>query len=486
MNNQPNILFIMTDQMRADALGCMGISPARTPHLDALAQAGTLYTNCFTNSPLCAPAQASLLAGLYPHQTGVWNNDPHTFPADAENWVRRIRDRGYKTCVIGKTHYYPYNGSVPDMREAEDLIQAYGYEDVDEIPGPRTSGYLLSHMTNIWRESGFWVKVREDIDSRYRGNHAIARESVLPISLNPDIYVGQQTKKYLAEAALKEPWFCFVSFGGPHDPWDSPDCYTDRFLKQTMPAPLGPVADVYPDRPEGRWDILPPYPPFSLEDVQAIRRNYAGKVSLIDEQIGEILAVLDERGMRDSTIVVFTSDHGEMNGDHERLYKSNFLESSIKVPLIIYDPRRAEDRGVNSELVELIDIGPTLFELAGGMEQTDSSEQTGGTGEKSSRNELRLPYRQFGQSLVSSPGRDFVISELDNEIMIRTPLWKMVLNQEKQPCMLFDLDGDPEELYNLAGGNPFREIENELKVLVQQFLDLTEGTAYTFLISESN
>jgi len=449
---RPNILLLMTDQMRADALGCRGLTPTRTPNLDSLALEGTVYTNCATVSPICAPARAALLAGLYPHQMGIWNNDPHTFPAKACNWVKDLREAGYRTSVFGKTHYYPYNGSVPDMREAEPLIQSYGYQEVDEIPGPRVSGHLLSHMTAHWRDLGIWDAVRADLASRNSGNEAIARPSVLPLELYPDVYVGETAAKYLRSYDRSEPFFCFVSFGGPHDPWDCPREFARAYDEVQMPAPLPLFTDKYPSRPHGVWDKKPKHPPFSPADVQAIRRDYAGKVSLIDAQIGKLLDILREKNLMEDTIIVFTSDHGEMNGDYDRLYKYNFFQSSLMVPLIIRVPDCAST--VSDELVEFIDIGPRILDLAG----------------------VPLSYPQCG----GAEPNPFVFSEYEQETMVYDGRWKMVVNQQHQPYLLFDLRTDPHEQLNLAGGEEFRDKEQELLEEIRTFLVRTATISYTW------
>jgi choline-sulfatase len=459
MRRRPNVLFIMTDQMRADAIGCLGKQPIQTPHLDALARGGTVFSNCVTVSPICAPARAALLSGLYPHQMGVWNNDPHTFPSGVENWVKKLRDAGYRTSVIGKTHYYPYNGSVPDMRAAEPLVRSYGYDHVDEIPGPRVSGRLLSNMTAQWRDLGYMDAVRDDLASRYAGNHAVARPSVLPLELYPDVYVGRKAVEYLTDYDETDPFFCFVSFGGPHDPWDCPREYASRYDGAPMPDPLPPFRDECPGRPKGRWDEPVEYPAFSLADVSAIRRDYAGKVTLIDDQIGAVLNAVDRKGLRDDTVVVFTSDHGEMNGDHGRLYKSNFLRSALNVPLIIRVPGRKA--GECRAMVELLDIGPTIAELTGTV----------------------LGYPQCGRSVASLPDgavhRDVVFSEYDREVMVCDGRWKMVVNAAGRPYLLFDLKNDPDEQLNLAGAASVSRREAELLLRVTDFFKETSGFSYT-------
>lgn len=436
----------MTDQMRADAMGCSGGWVA-TPALDGLAAEGIRYENAYTNCPLCAPARLSLMLGQYPHNTGVWNNDPHTLSADANNWVKELRGLGYRTSVFGKTHLYPHNGSIPDMREAEYLIRGYGFDAVDEIPGPRVSVSLKSHMTARWEELGLWEKMKEDYKSRFSGHPAVARASVLPEEEYPDVYVGQRARRYLENDRGSSPWFSFVSFGGPHEPWDAPDRFSAAYDAEDMPEALKPFRDLHPRRPQGEWDKKPPYDPPSPADIAEIRRNYAGNVSLIDEQIGALLEVLKERGEYDNTMILFTSDHGEMNGDHGRLYKSNFLESAVKIPLIIRHPEfgRRDQGRTEKGLVELMDVGPTLVEAAGG----------------------RIPYPQQARCIAPISGSQFiredVLSEINGESMLCDGRWKIVINRENKPYMLFDLESDPEEQSNLAGLPASADIERNLQ-----------------------
>lgn len=459
----------MTDQMRYDALGCTGGMLARTPNLDTLASRGVLFNQAYTNAPLCAPARASLLGGVYPHQCGVWNNSPHTFPTGAKNWVKTLKTLGYRTSVFGKTHYYPYDGSVPDMRKAEGFIRSCGYDDINEIPGPRVSGTLLSHMTNEWLETGLWESVREDIESRYRENQAIARPSPVPFELYPDVYVAEQARNYLASYGQEKPWFCFLSFGGPHEPWDCPDSYASHFAQCEVPLPLPPFLDKNPQRPRGSWDEEKGYPDFSLEDVKAIRRSYAGKVELIDHQIGKVLKILEERDELSRTVIIFTSDHGEMNGDHGRLYKSNFLQSSVHIPLIIQGPGIAP--GVSSALVELFDLGPTIVGLAGGS----------------------LDYRQEAMPVFHpeemitgkisgsvETGREYVISQLNHEHMIFDGRWKLAVNTRLEPYMLFDLINDPDEQLNLAGVGNVAEVEGQLRERLLSFIEQHPADGFVF------
>ena len=332
----PNILFLMTDQQRWDAMGSSG-DWVRTPNLDRIAAEGVRFTQCITTTPVCVPARLTLATGRYPHSTAVWTHQPHTLKADADNWMGEIRKLGYRTSLFGKTHLHPHVG---DLREKEDLLHAWGLDDVDEIGGPRASTEVMSHMTAMWEQKGLLEEYRADVRERFANKPYVARASVLPLEDYYDVYVGQKAKQYLESYDRDEPWFCWVSFGGPHEPWDAPEPYASMYDPGAMPEAIADEFDE-PCRPAGWLDHIRKgrfCPDFEEGDVGAMRANYAGNVTLIDDQIGEILAVIEARGELDNTVIAFTSDHGEMNGDHGLIYKMNFYDGALRVPLIIRVP----------------------------------------------------------------------------------------------------------------------------------------------------
>jgi choline-sulfatase len=333
MAQRPNLLLLMTDQQRADAMGCAG-GWVRTPNLDRLADEGVRFTNCVTNSPVCIPARLSLATGLYPHNTWVWDNQGHTLDPETPTWMKAVRDAGYRTSLFGKTHLHPHTG---DLRERESLMHVYGLDDVDEIGGPRASARVLSHMTARWQELGLWESYREDMNDRFATKPHVARPSPLPSDEYADVYVGRRAREYLSSYERAEPWCCWVSFGGPHEPWDTPEPYASASDPAHMPdaAPL-PEWTRDDSRPRGYLHQRLAEPP-DLEpgDVAAMRANYAGNVALIDEQIGGILQAVEARGELDNTVILFTSDHGELNGDFGLIYKSVLLDGAARVPLIV-------------------------------------------------------------------------------------------------------------------------------------------------------
>ena len=450
----PNILLLMTDQQRWDAMGCSG-DWVHTPNLDRIASEGVLFTNCVTTSPVCIPTRLSLATGLYPHNTGVWNNMNHTMPAETPTWMQAVRDAGYRTSLFGKTHLHPHNG---DLREREDLMNAYGLDDVDEIGGPRASAKVLSHMTADWEEKGLWDAYQADYRERFSTKPHLVRPSTLGFENYADVYVGQQAKQYLQDYDRQEPWCCWVSFGGPHEPWDTPEPYASMYNPEDMPpAVQRPPTE---ERPRGHLDQLMQRvnPTFEPGEIGRLRANYAGNVTLIDDQIGEILDTIAARGELENTVIVHTSDHGEMNGDYGLIYKSNFLNGAVRIPLLVRTPDNTNAGSSCDSPTEWIDIGPTLVEMAGS----------------------ELEHRQFGKSLgpvLTAPEtahRDFAISEIQGEIMLLNQQWKAALNKDGEVYLLFDVQNDPSETNNLAGKPEVSDVETALRLQILERLMQTQ------------
>ena len=448
---QPNILFLMTDQQRWDAQGHLD-DWVKTPNIDLIASEGTSFSECVTTTPICIPARVTLATGLYPHNTHVWTNLRYALPESANTWMRQLQKMGYRTSLFGKTHLHPHTG---DLRDRVHLLHAWGIDDVNEIGGPRASAAVMSHMTAMWEEKGLLQAYRDDFAERFRNKPHVVRPSVLPLEDYADVYVGQQAKKYLHEYDHNQPWMCWVSFGGPHEPWDAPEPYASMYDPAEMPQPVARFSSVA-DRPVGQLDQLMTNrsPVFDPGDEAAMRANYAGNVTLIDHQIGEIINEIKQRGEWENTVVAFTSDHGEMNGDHGLIYKMNFLDGSLRVPLIFRSPNTISRGGVvNDHVVENCDVGPTLLDLVGG----------------------EIDYLQHGVSLRDcldgSRPRDRLdgLSEFAGEVMLANEDYKCALNRQGQVYLLFDRRSDPDESKNLAADTEAAELSHmmEQKILAR-------------------
>ena len=447
---RPNILMVMTDQQRWDAMGCVTDWLA-TPNIDRIASSGMRFSDAYTNSPVCIPARVSLASGRYPHNTGVWENqNKYTMPPETPTWMQALRNHGYSTSVFGKTHLHPHTG---DLRDREHLVHAYGLDHVDEIAGPRATNVARSHMTDRWEAAGVYSAYKQDSRERFENKPWVARPTPVPLEHYADVYVGQQAKAWLQAHDQAAPWFCWVSFGGPHEPWDAPEPYASMYDPGAMPAPLQ-AEPSRSQRPRGVLDRrLRQRPALEPGDVARLRANYAGNMTLIDDQIGEILRVLEDRGQLDDTVIALVSDHGEMNGDFGLLYKQNFLNPAVRVPFLIKAPGKAA--GATSTVpVELMDVGATLLELAG-------AEPVQGS---------------YAQSLVpvledpSRPHREAALSELSGEVMLATSEWKVALNRNGRIYLLFDLVNDPHEQRNLAGRPEVERVAQDLRKLALERL----------------
>ena len=445
---KPNILLLMTDQQRADALG--SVTPwMDTPHMDRIAAEGVRFSRCVTNSPVCVPARRSLATGHYPHNTGVWHNQTTQLDPEAPNWMRAVREAGYRTSLFGKTHLNHAGG---DLRTQAPLLTAQGIDDVYETVGPRACARTLSHMTAEWESLGIWDAYQRDFAERFATRPHLVRPSPLGFEHYYDTHVGQKAKAYLEAYDRDQPWFCWVSFGGPHEPWDTPEPWFSHYHPERMPPALN--GDLRGgDRPRGRLDAaLARRPALTPADVAALRANYAGNVSLIDDQIGQLFTVIERRGEWQNTVVVLCSDHGEMNGDFGLLYKGNFLNSAVRVPLLVKGPGVA--RGVCEAPVEWFDVGPTLAEFAG----------------------AELDFAQFAVSLMASlrdPGvstRSEALSEIYREVMVMDTRWKCAVDAAGAAYLLFDLEHDPDESTNLAGMPEYHEVETRLRLRILERL----------------
>ena len=449
----PNILLIMTDQFRHDAIGCVN-GWMKTPNLDRLCRDGTRFVNTFSNSLECVPARFSLATGLYPHQTGIWENMAVTLNPNFANWMQAVAAAGYRTSLFGKTHLHR---TKHDLRKGLPLMHAYGFQTVSETTGPPGNARVISDMTAAWKARGAWDAYKADADTR---SHYKPHPSPLPLDLYYDVYVPQAAKHYLGGLPEGAPWFCCVSFGGPHPPYDTPEPYASMY----GPADIPPPAPRMRDADEVRGLLQDAFnggrrsPDLSASEVAAVRASYAGAITLIDEQIGEVLSAVEARGETRDTLIIFTSDHGEMDGDQGLFGKGNGLDASAKVPLIVVPPgARAGGNGTSAVLVELMDVGATVAGYAG----------------------ADLPVLSNARSLRAllegrtNDHRDFALSELEEHHIMVTPRWKIEFNKRLHPTLLLDRQNDPEERQDLSRDPATKATRAELAEMLAAFLERT-------------
>lgn len=325
MARRPNLLFVFADQMRGMDMGCAGNPQVRTPHLDSLAEEGTLFVHAYANAPVCTPSRAMLLTGKYPLTVKVVANDL-PLPATERTLGEILQEAGYRTGYIGKWHLdgVPRNRFTP--------------------PGPRRHGF------EFW---AVWNCAHDYFNGR------IYRDTPEPIPL-PGYEPEAQTDLALEFLRQRDgrPFALFLSWGPPHDPyWQVPERYQrlydpDRIeLRPNVQEPKGPRVPLGPkDRELGLRRTL---------------ANYYAHISALDEQLGRLLEALEALRMAEDTLVVFTSDHGDMLGSQGMLKKQQPWEESISIPLLVRWPGQVPKGRISEQLVGIVDLAPTLLGLMG-------------------------------------------------------------------------------------------------------------------------
>ena len=342
MTSRPqNWLLVSFDQWRGDWLGQSWL---HVPNLRRMGQQGWCIPRCYTSSPQCVPARASWLTGMRPSELGVTTNRSYTVPADSPSFVRDLRTQAnYITTLVGKTHWTPHDHGV-DLRDNLPLMRALGFETVREIAGPRAMAKLSCELTDLWRDEGVLDKYRDDLQRRFRNNCAFTvRPTILPDHLYPDLWLTGVALEELSRLPQDRPWLLWVSFPGPHEPFDVPINWRGRFPRGRIPPPmprpqnpdelarLAPAGSQLARKIE-RWPHgLPP------EAVRDLRADYADHLALLDFQLGVLLKALDQRTDSSHTAVTVCSDHGELLGDWGLLLKGCFLEGAIR-SLFVHRP----------------------------------------------------------------------------------------------------------------------------------------------------
>jgi len=453
---------MMTDQQRADTMGCAGHPQIRTPNLDRIAREGMRFAQATTVSPLCMPARVSFVEGRYPHNHGMWSNHGAMSRTDV-TLFQVLQRRGYCTALVGKAYYYEHRAGM-HLKERENYMRGRGFEYVHETTGPNSSAHTASYLTDEWQRRGLWQLVQDDYKERRRAGREgqeTVRASVLGVEDFLDSYIGTTAVRYVETYDDARPLCLYVGFGGPHDPWDAPGEYATMYRPEDAPSPIPP-----PDGEAPEWvarNMAARRPPASPALVAQIRANYYGKISLIDHQIGRILEAFERKRWLADLMVVFLSDHGEMLGDHGRLRKGTFHEAAVRIPLLVRWPGQVAANSVSEALVENIDVFPTVLEAAG---------------VPSSQSLARSLWPVLRQPTAET--KDSQLGEFEGgagkHVMLRTRRYKFAIDGQAQGYMLYDLQQDPQEQSNLAGRAGSADIASELqRKLEKRFAETSLG-----------
>lgn len=463
----PNILFIMTDQQRFDAVGANGNPRIRTPHLDRLAAQSANFHSCYVQSPVCVPSRQTFFTGLYPHSH---RNRVNYTPMDSGAALIQsyLKQSGYATASVGKLHYFP---------PTPDYARQTGFDIVQLHDGVPSCNKYSDYVAWLRQTAPEYADNYRALDADAGGNPYKSR---IPDEYHETSWCGLKTREVLRElAAGEKPFFLFASFWRPHEPFELPEPWASMYDDADIPLPEPVSREQIESLPLPVQKMLlrsdPPDYLLERERVRWMYKSYYGAVSQIDREVGLTLDCLEELGAADNTIVVFCSDHGDQLMDHGALGKNVFFEQSVHIPLMIRFPGHVVP-GTYDDLTESTDVLPTLFELA----KLDVPRVAQGRSAAAliSGGRRGAPYspRQyvFAENCIPEvitnklrnhsfePGRGVNGIMHPDAKMIRSRRWKYnyyVDHGEE----LYDLAADPGETRNVAGDPAHTAVVREMK-----------------------
>jgi arylsulfatase len=468
MSKKPNILIINTDQMRADAMGAASNSYIMTPNIDRLAERGMLFNRAYCGVPTCTPSRTALFTGRYPHATGTWQVG-HELGDEEITLCDYLKPLGYKNIALGKMHLRPQRTpAFPQFGAAEDPA----YRD-----RPRTSDGTYfgfdEHHTTEDNKVGEYLDWIAEVAPEYLkpsdydpDQKTVQRDgSNLPVEYHQTRWVGDLTVNAIEEHDFSQPLFVWTSFVDPHHPFDAPKHYVDMYKDREVPLPV---------KREGEHENRPPhlinnpdalishYPwpgsahpgNYDEDEIENVIRNYYAMITFIDDEVGRILDTLEAKGVLDETIIIFTADHGELLGDHNLLQKGPWpYECLLRIPMIISGPNIQMGKKTDA-IIENVDLVPTLLEML----------------------DLKIPYGVQGRSQLpvlkgqqarvrDSAVTAFMAPDIGFDLRLKsihTDRYVLSVYGGEDYGELYDLQNDPEQLYNLYFDDDYAEIKTEL------------------------
>lgn len=514
MTKRPNFLFIITDQHRADHLGCGGNPVVQTPNIDGIAAKGTMWDRFYVANPICMPNRASIMTGRMCSAHGARHNGI-PLSKDHTTFVELLRDAGYRTGLIGKSHLQSFTGlpastkyeiredqrtPSPHLRDAFKNNRHSAEYDLEVIPkwdrplAERIDGdfYGFEHVEIAAdhgdRASGdylLWAREqRADFDDLVGPENAIpdnridapqAWRTAVPEELYSTTWIADRSEAWLKERASDDaPFFLQMSFPDPHHPFTPPGKYWDMYDPEKMELPdtfskgsLPPIQAMKKALEDGT-DPRDNQSPFAVTEAEArsiVALTY-GMITMIDDAIGRVLKQLEDLGLADDTIVIFTTDHGDYMGDHGLMLKLLLhYQGIIRVPFIWYDPAAPthgqRDKGLSSS----IDIAPTILARAGIQ-----------------------PYNGIqGRDLLGTPAPEAIIVEEDSQRLMTgfdrlqrvrtvvTDRYRMSLREGEDWNELYDLSADPGEVDNLYDQPSGQSARHDLtEIMLQRMIALQD------------
>ncbi len=430
---QPNIIMITCDHLRADLMGCSGDPIIQTPNIDLLARNGVRFEQAYSTTPICIPARSTIMTGLEGHDLGLTHFQPGFELPVRETLPKQLGDAGYQTKGIGKMHFFPERchygfDSMLICEEGRKLGIPYnenrGYDDYEIwLAEQGYSGEAFSHGVPM---NGYAVSTWH-----------------LPEHLHPTEWIGSQTCKEIKRRDWTRPLFLWTSFTAPHPPLVP--LLKDMYLYED---------DEMPDPVIGDWvENQPIFHELYAENksekqINQIKKAFYSLVTQIDRQISRILGTLKEEGMLENTWIIFTSDHGDSLGDHLLWRKTKFLKGACNIPFIITPPLSEESitqfktNTVSSSVVGLQDILPTICAIA-------SAETPSHINGKNLKPLMENPVESVRNTILGEVGKMG-----NRSFMLTDGKWKYIWYEEDGTELLFHIEKDPDELENLISKEP--------------------------------
>lgn len=457
----PNILIIEVDDLTAKYLGFYGAKFAQTPCADEIMENGVVFENAVVQGTMCTPSRNSVITGMYPHNLGMYHNlDIIELPKGIWTFPKELQKLGYQTMWVGKNHLLPnlkgIKGKSQNTRRQKGMISEMGFNSVNQSLG---RSLLFNKLENLALKGQSFSKVHDDyVDYLKKSNlleKFIEEGGNKPTSLDPnkeymDGYFTTMAIHKMDTYKNSKPFLMWLNFSGPHIPFDPPKEYIDMFEDRYMPIPIDTLNSnfIIPD------ELQPVRNTKTRNGILNYRKRYKGAIAYMDTQLGRILDFIKNSRFSENTMIVFFSDHGIMTGDHGILGKETLFKEVLNPSLAFYYPNAFAAKRI-TKAVELIDVGKTLVDIAGG-------------------NTLNLNQVPHGNSLLpllkgveGFMGKGYGISEVTNYRSIFDGQYKYI-DHPVHP-ILFNLQLDPDEKQNRIIAEHFKA--EELKKVLNEWLE---------------
>lgn len=458
MAKRKNILFITTDYQAWED------NPVDSPFLDMpamqrIADEGAICQNHYSTAPICMPARYTWVTGQYPHTHGQFDNRPQWVPESSPILMEHLKAAGYYTLGVGKMHFYPIDRMAGfDRRIIADQKEGRGIND-DYAKFIRSKGYEGN-------------RIRLKNDQLKEGDFYHCYDFPEAEEMHIDHYVGTQARQLIEQDELgDDPWFMWVSFNGPHSPWDPPSKYSKPYLEMDLPAPRfvsGELDTKSANSTQSRYiytrdamEYIDEHPEQRDTLFHSMRARHYGNLTMIDRQVEQVLNALEARGKLEETIVIWTADHGSYLGDHDLIHKSTAMERSAHVPFFVRYPESVPVCSRVAGFTAHVDLFPTLMQIA----------------------DAPTPQVCEGKNVWpvitgQTPSvQDEAFVEIRNDVTIVNDDWKFTVvigdwqatDRPIRTGELFDRKNDPDEMVNLYDHPEYADVQAELTQRLVEF-----------------